>query len=161
MKELRMELELLKNRELVEMKDMIELILKEREEERIALEKEEQERNIVVETVEVETKKLKGSARLDFAKYESEDFFGETSRAVDTNLIVTAATEEEAEEILSAIANELEIELCDCREIEKLSNGKVRVYDIFMVEYDHGYMAKTKKDLMADFKAVKKDLGIR
>ena len=111
--------------------------------------------------------KLGGSASIIFGKYEQEDVFGEVdARFLTVDMEVKAKTKEEASDILETLSERLaevsdvDITWACCPESDEY-RGKAYCSDMFTLQYEHGFMGEMKKGLMADFKAVKKSLGIR
>ena len=120
-----------------------------------------------VEIVE-EVKKEKASASVQFGKYEHEDMFGEVEfRQLTVDITLTAETEEGVEALWGKFAERLEevadveISWSTCPTVDKNRNGSWYYAEGFVVDYEHGMMTEIKKDFMADFKAVKKEFGIR
>ena len=114
-------------------------------------------------------RKQKASARVDFGKYEHEDIFGEIEyRQLTVDVTLTAETEDEVEALWEKFTERLE-EVADvetnwsaCPTIgQSHKTGAWYYCDSFVVDYDHGMMTEIKKDFMKDFKAVKKEMGIR
>ena len=115
------------------------------------------------------TKKTeKASASVQFGKFEHENFFGEIEyRQLTVDITLTAETEEGVENLWYELAEKLEeasdLDICwsTCPTIEQNRNGSWYFSESFCVEYEHGMMGIIKKEFMADFKAVKKEMGIR
>lgn len=120
-----------------------------------------------VEVVE-EVKTEKASASVEFGKYELTNFFDEVeARYMTVDIVLTAETEEGVEALWSKFADkleeasDLEIGWSTCPTVDKNSNGSWYYAESFCVPYEHGFMAEMKKDFKSDFKAVKKEMGIR
>lgn len=110
----------------------------------------------------------KPSAKVDFVKYEHEDIFGEIEyRQLCVDITLTANSEEEVNELWDKFTERLEevsyidIRWSTCPTIEEEKEGVWTYFESFVVDYEHGMMTEIKKDFMADFKSVKKEMGIR
>ena len=132
---------------------------------------EEVEAEAVAEAVVEEVNEVrfeKASASVEFGKYEHENIFGEIEyRMLTVDITLTAKTEEGVEALWSKFAERLEevsnidIQWSTCPTVDKNSKGSWYYSESFCVDYEHGMMTEIKKDFMADFKAVKKEFGIR
>lgn len=119
-----------------------------------------------VEIVE-EQPKRKGSASMTFGKYEILDCFEEVeARFLTVDVLVKGKTKEEVEANFEALADRLvevsnyTFEWSTCPTVDEY-NGVWSYHEMFTLEYEHGFMTEMKKDLMADFKAVKKEMGLK
>lgn len=104
---------------------------------------------------------FKGSARLEFGKYEKVDMFDEVEeRFIDATITITTKDEDMAMDILEALEKELGVEMLRCPSIDETKTG-IKLYDGFVMEYNHGQASSDKKDMMLAFKEAKKIIGIR
>lgn len=112
--------------------------------------------------------KKKASAKLTFEKWEDTDWLTDEreGRYINIDIEVKAETKAEAEAIFDELAEKLEevadveISWSTCPSCEEYKKGFYYA-DSFIIEYEHGFMTEIKKDLMKDFKSVKKEMGIR
>lgn len=118
--------------------------------------------------VKASKKTEKASASVEFGKYEHEDIFGEIDyRQLTVDITLTAETEEGVEALWGKFAkrleevSEVEIGWSTCPVIETNRKGSWCYTESFAVDYEHGMMSEIKKEFMADYKAVKKEFGIR
>ena len=112
-------------------------------------------------------KKIKASASMTFGKFVHMDMFEEVEgRYLAVDVEVKASTEAEVEEAFELLADKLkaeasvDVDFALCPTISE-ENGTWIYQDCFCLEYEHGSMTEIKKDLRADFKAVKKVLGFK
>lgn len=104
----------------------------------------------------------KGSARLEFGKYEKVDMFDEVEeRFIDATITITTESEDMAMDILEALEKEMGVEMLWCPSVDETKNGKVKFYDGFVMDYNHGQASSDKEDMMWAFKQAKKKIGIR
>ncbi|MDK0636911.1 hypothetical protein P5F55_13900 [Clostridium perfringens] len=109
----------------------------------------------------------KVSASIEIGKYVDLDIFEEVNgRYIAVDIEVKASSEEEVEKAFDLLAEKLEavssieIDWSTCPTIDEY-NGVWVYSESFCVEYEHGYMTELKKEIKADFKAVKKELGFK
>lgn len=100
-------------------------------------------------------------------KYVVTDCFDEViDRFVTVDVELKGTSEKEVEDNFLVLAEKLEemsnvtIEWSTCATVEE-DKGTWIYQDMFTLEYEHGFMTEIKKDLMADFRAIKKEMGLR
>ena len=122
----------------------------------------------IIEEV-IEENKIKGSATVEFSKYENKNCFDEVEyRTLGIDIIVTSDTKENVELLFDIISNKLEeksdldINWSTCPSIyyDHIKN-KWYYIEGFDIEYEHGNMTEIKKDLKKVFKQVKKEIGVK
>lgn len=114
------------------------------------------EYSVKIEEVE-EVKKVKASAKINFKKYEQENIYGEVvSRQLIVDVDVKAGNDQQAKELLYAMADKMDYEWFGCTEVENNVAS-----DAFSVDFEYGQMSDVKKEIMEAYKQAKKSLGIR
>ena len=115
----------------------------------------------------VASKKLKGSASLEFGKYQTENAWGEfEDRVVTVDMTVRADSEEAVEEAFEKLSEQLkaladvEVKWACCPVIEEDNKGWYYT-DMFSIPYEHGEMTSIKKDIRKAFAEAKKGLGLK
>ena len=113
--------------------------------------------------VTLSEKAPKGSARIEFSKYEKIDMFDEVEKRFITVDITTKSNNlENAEKLLDLISAKMEeldndIKFHKCH--AELDNNSIA--DGFILEFYYGEAEDTKKYIKDLFKQIKKSLGIR